>query len=267
MKFSLPIIFCLFVSAACAEDVLVPISKFDNDSQQLVDSKVLELWVLHNYKGDDKYQNTALLRYYHPLQTDTWRGRMRIDTSYVSNFSSISSNNNAAQYTLGNTLVTVWGQDNYFLKPLGALFGGRISLPSDTNGQWAVGPQLGWNFVPDVKNALNVTNFSPLFRYMYGFDRKNNSFGTKPPQPALQRNLQIYPIISFRLSPSTILRMWDQNEIIYNSAGGGWFVPIDAMISHRLTESLVFSIGASKQVVQTYKQYDWSTYAKVSLNF
>jgi hypothetical protein len=102
---------------------------------------------------------------------------------------------------------------------------------------------------------------------MYGFDRKNNSFGTKPPQPTLQRNLQIYPIISFQLSPSTVLRMWDQNEIIYNSAGGGWFVPIDAMISHQLTKSLVFSIGASKQVVQTYKQYDWSTYAKVSLNY
>jgi|GEM_PF-1002737 hypothetical protein len=161
MKIFVPILFCLFVSVAYAEDLLVPISKFDNDSQQLVDSKVWELWGLHSYKGDDKYQNTALLRYYHPLQTDAWRGRMRIDASLVSNSDSTSSNNNAAQYTLGNTLVTVWGQDNYFLKPLGALFGGHLSLPSDTNGQWAVGPQLGWSFLPEVNNALNVSSFHP----------------------------------------------------------------------------------------------------------
>lgn len=244
----------------------MPISKFENDSQQLVDNKVIELWGFHNYKGDGNYQNTAILRYYHPLETDGWRGRIRLDGSLVSNFRSGESSSNS-QYTLGNTLVTVWGQDNYFLKPLRALFGGRISLPSDTNGQWAAGPQLGWHFAPEVNSMLNVSGFSPLLRYMYGFDRKNNSFATKPAQPALQRNLQIYPIISFELSPKTVLRMWDQNEIIYNSAGGGWFVPIDAMISHRLTENLVFAIGASKQVIQTYKQYDWSTYAKVSLNF
>lgn len=267
MKIVAPLLFCLFVSETYAEDLLVPISKFDNDSERLVDSKVLELWGFHNYKGDDGYQNTAILRYYHPLQTDTWRGRIRLDASLVANSNSSSASNDAGQYTLGNTLVTVWGQDNYFLKPLGALFGGRLSLPSDNNGQWAVGPQLGWSFLPEVTSFLHVTDFSPLLRYMYGFDRKNNSFGTKPAQPALQRNLQIYPMISFQLSPSTMLRLWDENEIIYNSAGGGWFVPIDAMITHRLTKNLVFSVGASKQVVQTYKQYDWSTYAKVSLNF
>lgn len=256
----------LFVSICHAENLLTGISTFENDSQQLVDNKVVELWGFHNYKGNDTYQNTAILRYYHPLQTDSWRGRMRLDASLVSNFSTTSSDGRPP-YTLGNTLVTVWGQDNYFLKPLGALFGGRISLPSDTNGQWAAGPQLGWSFVNEVNNPLRISSFSPLLRYMYGFDRKNNGLGTKPPIPTLQRNLQIYPIISFRLTQSTVLRLWDQNEIIYNSAGGGWFVPIDAMISHRITQNLVFSVGASKQVVQTYKQYDWSSYAKISFNF
>ena len=114
---------------------------------------------------------------------------------------------------------------------------------------------------------LHVADFSPLLRYMYGFDRKNNSVDTKPSQPSLQRNLQIYPTIGFRLSPSTMLRLWDENGMIYNSASGGWFIPIDAMITHRLTENLVFAVGASKQLVETYHQYDWSTYAKISFNF
>jgi len=53
----------------------------------------------------------------------------------------------------------------------------------------------------------------------------------------------------------------------YNPASGGWFVPLDAMVTHRLTKNLVLAIGASKQLFQTYKQYDWMGYGKVSLNF
>ena len=164
-------------------------------------------------------------------------------------------------------MVTVWGQDQTFLKPLGALVGGRVVFPFGNNGQWAVGPQLGWSFLPEVDSLLHVTDFSPLLRYMYGFDTKNNSQVINPSQPALVRNLQVFPTIGFQLSPNTMLRFWDENGAVYNSAGGGWFVPIDAMVTHRFARNWVFAVGASKQVVQSYHQYDWSTYAKVSYNF
>jgi len=49
--------------------------------------------------------------------------------------------------------------------------------------------------------------------------------------------------------------------------GGGWFIPVDAMVTHRLSKNFVFAIGVSKQVIQTYQQYDWKTYTKVSYNF
>ena len=164
-------------------------------------------------------------------------------------------------------MVTIWGQDRTFLKPLGALVGARVIFPFGNNGQWAVGPQLGWSFVPEVNSKLHVTDFSPLMRYMYGFDTKNNSQAMNPSQPALVRNLQLFPTVGFQLSPDTMLRFWDENGAVYNSAGGGWFVPIDAMVTHRLYKHWVFAVGASKQVVQTYRQYDWSTYAKISYNF
>ncbi len=58
-----------------------------------------------------------------------------------------------------------------------------------------------------------------------------------------------------------------KNGAVFNTAGNGWFVPIDAMVLHRLDKNWVVAVGASKQVVQTYQQYDWSTYAKISFNF
>jgi len=250
-----------------AEDLLVPISKFDNDSQQLSKDRVLEFWGYHNYLSNDQYQNTLKLRYYNPLEVGDWRGRLRIDTSYVANYTSNSNVNNSGQYSAGNTLLTVWGQDRTFLKPLGALVGARVVFPFGNNGQWAVGPQLNWTFSAQVDSILHVTDFSPLIRYMYGFDTKNNSFTANPTQPPLARALQLFPTVGFQLAPNTLLRFWDENGAVYNSAGGGWFVPIDAMITHRLTKNWVVAIGASKQVIQTYQQYDWSAYGKISFNF
>ena len=268
IKFIFVMLSCLAtVSVALASDLLVPLRKFDNDSQQLSDSKVLEFWGYHNYQGNDNYQNTLRLRYYSPINAGVWRGRIRFDTAYVANFNSITSAGNSGQYSSGNTMVTVWGQDKYFLKPLGALVGARLTFPFGNNGQWAVGPQLGWSFLPEIDSLLHVTDFSPLIRYMYGFDTKNNSFSVNPNQPALQRNLQVFPTVGFKITNNTMLRFWDENGVVYNSAGGGWFVPIDAMITHRLTKNWVIAVGASKQVVQTYQQYDWSSYAKLSLNF
>ena len=68
MKLFLLLIMSLFALASNAEDLLVPLSKFDNDSQQLTNSKVLEFWGYHNYDGNDNYQNILKLRYYNPLE-------------------------------------------------------------------------------------------------------------------------------------------------------------------------------------------------------
>ncbi|WP_114690017.1 hypothetical protein [Polynucleobacter necessarius] len=118
MKFLLSLLISLFVSASYAEDLLGPMLKFDNDSQQLTNSKVLKFFGYHNYDGNDNYQNILRLRYYNPLEVGEWRGRIRLDTSYASNYNSISSANNAGQYSAGNTLITIWGaKQNFFYSP------------------------------------------------------------------------------------------------------------------------------------------------------
>lgn len=244
-----------------------PLWRLNNDSQEITKDKILEFWGYHNYQGNDDYNNTLKLRYYDFLQLESWRGRIRLDTSVVSNYGANEPANSAGQYSAGNTMLTIWGQDIRYLKTLNSTVGARLTLPFGNNGQWAIGPQVGWIFRPASKTSIHLADFSPLVRYMYGFDTKNNSFVINPNQPALQRNLQIYPTLGFQLSPNTQLRLWDENGAIYNSAGGSWFVPIDAMVTHRLSKNFLVAIGASKQIVQTYQQYDWSLYGKVSFNF
>jgi hypothetical protein len=267
MKYLLLIFISLFLSTAWAKDLLVPLSKFENNSKDLSKDRVIEFWGYHNYEGNDNYQDILKLRYYNPFEVGDWQGRIRLDTSISSDNNSQITSNNSGKYSAGNTMVTVWGQDKSFLKPLGALVGGRVIFPFGNNGQWAVGPQLSWVFSPQVDSILRVTDFSPLIRYMYGFDSKNNSYTVNTGQPALLRNLQMFPTVGFQLTPNTALRLWDENGLTYNSAGGGWFIPIDAMVLHQLTKNVAVAVGASKQVVQTYQQYDWSAYGKISYNF
>jgi hypothetical protein len=267
MKFLAILLLTFFISLAHAEDLLVPISKFHNDSQQLGDSKVLEFWVSHDYQGSDNYQNDLRIRYYNPLEVGDWKGRIRLDANITTNYNSISTPNNSGAYSEGNMFMTVWGQAPEFLQSLKALVGARIIFPFGNNGQWAAGPQIGWRFIPEVDATLKVTDFSPLLRYIYGWDANNNSFVVNPTQPALARNLHIFPTIGFQLAPNTTLRFWDENGAVFNTAGNGWFIPIDVMVLHRLDKNWVVAVGASKQVVQSYQQYDWSTYAKISFNF
>jgi hypothetical protein len=231
------------------------------------DQHILEFWGYHNTYEPQSQSDTLKLRYYQPLQIDQWRGTMRLDTSYVSAYGPLLPNQSSGTYTAGNTLLTIWGNHPGILQHWNGTLGGRIVFPFGNNGQWAAGPQVGMVFHPTQANRSPLADFSPLARYMYGFYLKNTTLANALNQPALARRLELYPTIGLNLAPQTQLRFWDENGIVYNSAGGGWFVPIDAMVTHRLNQHFLFAVGVSKQVVQTYQQYDWSFYGKLSFNF
>ena len=188
---------------------------------------------------------------------------MRLDTSYIAPYGPTLPSQATGQYSAGNTLLTVWGG----LPDWQANFGGRIIFPFGNNGQWAAGPQVSTSFSPAEASRSVLSDFSPLMRYMYGFDSKNNTVTSGSNQGGLLRTLYAFPTIGLRLAHNTQLRLWDENGVAYNTAGGGWFVPIDAMVTHRLNKNFLLAIGASKQVVQSYPEYKWSVYGKVSFNF
>ena len=261
------LLLCALFSSQAFGDEAKSIWRFTNSSQEISQQKILEFWTTNNSNDDGLYSHEFKLRYYNPLEIDRWRGTLRLDTSVISTSPNLFIANNNGQYSAGNTMITVWGQDNGFLKKLNATVGGRLTLPFGNNGQWAIGPQLGWMFKPTNPAQTGISDFSPVMRYMYGFDTRNNSLTVNPNQPSLQRNLQLFPTIGFTLAKNTQLRLWDENGMTFNTAGGSWFIPIDAMVTHRISQHFMFAVGASKKIVDTYQQYDWSLYGKVSFNF
>ena len=237
-------------------------------ADQYSSQRVLEFWGYHNTYGEQSQSDTLKLRYYQPLQFDQWRGTMRLDTSYVSTYGPTLPQQSSGTYNAGNTMLTVWGNHPSVLKNWEGTLGARIVFPFGNNGQWAAGPQVGTVYVPNKAANSRLSDFSPLLRYMYGFDTKGNSFANNPNQPPLARNLNIFPTLGFNILPDTQIRFWDENGVVWNTGGGGgWFVPIDAMVTHRLNKHFLFAVGASKQVVQSYPVYDWSFYGKLSFNF
>jgi hypothetical protein len=236
-------------------------------SNQVSIPHILEFWGYHNWYEQEEQSNTLKLRYYQPLQIDRWQGIMRLDTSYVSLYGPDLPQQSSGNYNAGNTMLTIWGNHPNLLNTWGGTLGGRIIFPFGNNGQWAAGPQMGTVFIPPEGSKTALADFSPLVRYMYGFYSKNSALAESLNQPALARRLELYPTIGFNLSPSTQLRFWDENGIVLNTAGGGWFVPIDVMVTQRLDKSFLVALGASKQVVQSYQQYNWSLYGKISLSF
>jgi len=140
-------------------------------------------------------------------------------------------------------------------------------LPVALSNQWVAGPQVGASYKPPLGTQTWLADFSPLTRYMYGFDVQNNTGpGNPSPTPAVRR-LELYPTVGIQLAPNTQIRFWDENGINFNAAAGGWFVPLDAMVTHRVNRHFLFAVGASKQVVETYQQYKWMVYSKASFNF
>jgi hypothetical protein len=238
----------------------------ENHSNEYGSGTVVEFWGYHYGYGEENYSNQGTLRLYQPLQFSNWKGMFRIDTSYASQWGPADPGQSSGQYSAGNTFVTVWGQPPAFL-PQGFNLGARLIFPFGNNGQWAIGPQIGSVFKPKDPSKTILADFSPLARYMYGFDTKNNSFAVNPTQPPLLRTLNLFPTVGLQLTPTTQIRFWDENSIQYNTAGGGWFIPIDAMVTQSVNKHLLVAVGASKQVVQTFQAYDWLVYGKISLRF
>ncbi|MBU3538057.1 hypothetical protein ICN36_03865 [Polynucleobacter sp. UK-Gri1-W3] len=185
---------------------------------------------------------------------------MRLDTAYTATYGPQLPAQSTGTFSPNNAMLTIWGgQADWF-----ANVGARVFVPLGNTGQWLAGPQVSTSFRPADSGQNILSDISPLARYMMGFNRKAPTSSSLPP---LDNHLELYPTVGLNLGSSTQLRFWDENGAVYNSAGGGWFVPIDAMVTHRINNNLLLAIGGAKQVIQTYQLYNWTVYGKVSLSF
>ena len=253
---------CIPAAIVCAmeQSSSTPILGLVNASQERSQDHILELWDYHAAQGAGNYADTLKLRYYNPLNLGSWHGTMRLDTAYTAVYGPTLAAQSTGTYSPNNTMLTIWGgQADWF-----ANVGARILAPLGNTGQWLAGPQVSTSFKPAGGGQNILSDISPLARYMMGFNRKAPTSASLPP---VDNHLELYPTVGLNLSSSTQLRFWDENGAVYNSAGGGWFVPIDAMVTQRINRNLLIAIGGAKQVVQTYQLYNWTVYGKISLSF
>ena len=255
------LLLCISTALACAaEQPSTPILGLVNASQDRSENRILEFWGYHEYDGSQNYADTLKLRYYNPLNIGDWHGTLRLDTAYTAAYGPLLPAQSTGTYSANNAMVTIWGGKAGWFGNVGA----RVVAPLSDVGQWLAGPQVSTSFTPASSSKSLLADISPLARYMIGFNAKAPSGVTPPP---LASRLELYPTVGLNLGPSTQIRFWDENGAVYNAAGGGWFVPIDAMVTQRINKNLLLAIGGAKQVVQTYQLYNWTVYGKVSFTF
>ena len=255
------LLLCISTALACAaEQPSTPILGLVNASQDRSENRILEFWGYHEYDGSQNYADTLKLRYYNPLNIGDWHGTLRLDTAYTAAYGPLLPAQSTGTYSANNAMVTIWGGKAGWFGNVGA----RVVAPLSDVGQWLAGPQVSTSFTPAGSSKSLLADISPLARYMIGFNAKAPSGFSPPP---LASRLELYPTVGVNLGPSTQIRFWDENGAVYNAAGGGWFVPIDAMVTQRINKNLLFAIGGAKQVVQTYQLYNWTVYGKVSFTF
>ena len=255
------LLLCISSALACAaEQTSTPILGLVNASQDRSENRILEFWGYHEYDGSQNYADTLKLRYYNPLNIGDWHGTLRLDTAYTAAYGPLLPAQSTGTYSANNAMVTIWGGKAGWFGNVGA----RVVAPLSDVGQWLAGPQVSTSFTPAGSSKSLLADISPLARYMIGFNAKAPSGFSPPP---LASRLELYPTVGVNLGPSTQIRFWDENGVLYNAAGGGWFVPIDAMVTQRINKNLLLAIGGAKQVVQTYQLYNWTVYGKVSFTF
>ena len=259
LTFSLLCISSALVSAI-EQNSSAPILGLVNASQDRSQDRTLEFWGYHEYDGSQNYADTLKLRYYNPLNLGDWHGTVRLDTAYTAVYGPQLAAQSTGTFSPDNAILTIWGGQDGWLANIGA----RLFAPLSNYGQWLAGPQVSTSFKPAGNGQSVLSDISPLARYMFGFNPKAPSGTALPP---LVSRLELYPTVGFNLSPSTQIRFWDENGAVYNAAGGGWFVPIDAMLTQRINKNLLVAVGGAKQVVQTYQQYNWTVYGKIALTF
>jgi len=255
-------VLCISTTLVCASELSpsLPILGLVNISQERSQDHILEFWDYRASEGNGNYPDTLKLRYYNPLNLGSWHGTIRLDAAYSATYGPQLPAQSTGTFTPNNAMLTIWGGQDGWLANVGA----RVLAPLGNTGQWLAGPQVSTSFKPADNGQSLLSDISPLARYMMGFNRKAPTVSSLPP---VDNHLELYPTIGLNLGPSTQLRFWDENGAVYNSAGGGWFVPIDAMLTQRVSKNLLVAIGGAKQVIQTYQLYNWTMYGKISLNF
>jgi hypothetical protein len=101
---------------------------------------------------------------------------------------------------------------------------------------------------------------SPVARYFM-------SYHATEAGAAKVRQLDLYPAVTVDLPDRWSLAFYPKNPITYNDVTNKWLVPIDVMLTNRVTKSLELGLGSAYALVKDDPQYKYVLYGRVTLYF
>jgi len=81
------------------------------------------------------------------------------------------------------------------------------------------------------------------------------------------RRLDLYPEVAFGLSGGWSLALYPENAIAYNEVTRTWFVPIDALLTRRLSKTVEFAFGGAYALVKDDPQFQYVLYGRATFRF
>ena len=166
----------------------------------------------------------------------------------------------------------------------------------EVNMDWAKLPE-GWTFheVSDVtvdskdrvyvftrgKHPLIVFDRDGNFLYSWGegiFKRPHGvtigpyaryfiSYHATREGAARVRTLDLFPTVTFSLKDAWALSFYSENPVVYNDAINKWFVPIDVLLTKRVSKSFGFGVGGAYGLVKDDPRYQYVINGRVTFYF
>ena len=213
--------------------------------------------------------------------TDTWKLRgdmtfslspqwslaLRGDLPYLAKDKYTDSNPNGDfLYGLGDADIQAALIDNIDARwKAGA--GARLIAPTgDTalgSGLWQIMPIVGARYaLPEISSG---SYFEPLLRY-------DVSFAGDPARRFIS-NLQVAPMLNISLPDGWFFTLYPNPEIRWNFGApitgqtGRLFLPFDARIGHKFSDSFNVSLEVGVPIVKQYPVYDFMTALRFNLTF
>jgi hypothetical protein len=224
-----------------------------------------EVWDFYQNNADGSDENKVDLRFYQTARL-LHGGLLTIreDLPIITTDKTGPQNSNGEWLTgIGDAFVQALIATPEVATNLSLEFGGRLvfptgGLPPFGTGNYQVAPTVAANLrIPDFASGLEI---SPTARYFTSFAAAYDGASPVP-------KLELFPKVAVGLNEAWSVGLWLENPIVYDDLTNEWFVPLDAMITGRLTDRLVVAIGGAVKLIDDYPQYDQMVYGRLSVRF
>jgi hypothetical protein len=220
-------------------------------------------WLSLQRNTDDSSQWEYQPRFYIPFNLSRgWTFTQRVDLP-LSYTDQVGTDNPTGGWKAG---INDWFIEEIFATPeLAKNFHmwASIRLVFPTGGASPFGSDQ-YQWAPAVSATYAIPErgitFSPAARYFM-------SFQATEPSATKIRQLELFPDVTLALPDRWSLAFYSENGISYNAVTNKWFLPIDLMLTKRLTKTIEFGLGGAYGLVKDDPQYDYTIYGRVTVYF